>query len=1629
MENGNFFRQAAMHNEQSSAEKEYWLNRLAGNPTKSCFPYDYKETAELMTYSAAGGFRGSRLTSGLNGELFSRLLKMSNQSDPLLHMILTAAFTVLMQKYTGNNDIITGTTIYRQEEAGDFINTLLPLRNDVNRDMSFKELVLKIRQTMVEAVENQGFPVEMLPGELGMPDAEQRFPLFDVAVLLENIHDKKHIEHLNIAFLATFNRTEEALELEVEYCQLLYEHITITRLLSHLTNLLEAAVENPQIAVDRINIVSPAERRRILVDFNDTKRDFPSDKCFHQLFAGQVERYPEKTAAVYKDESITYSRLNRMADRVAGYLYHEKDVRPNQPVGLMIHRSIGFMIALLGILKAGGVYVPIEPLIPEERVKKIIDDAEIRVVLTQKKFIRTLNRLQWECDSFETFLCMDSWDIYAVDEEEKGELVDQEKLWEYVGKSATDEITGGGWFSSYTGEPFSPKEMAEYGDNILAKLSPILHREIRVLEIGCASGITMYRLAPRVGFYYGTDFSNSIIEKNKEKVREDGLKNIALSCLAAHEIGLDTLKQGNFDLIIMNSVIQSFHGYNYLRRVLRKAVDLLNPGGYIFVGDVMDQDLKNDLLTDLNEFRRNSAVEKHRTKVDFSTELFVSRKFLQDMALEIPCISSIEFSDKIHTIENELTKFRYDSLIRVAEKPNESSSVENRKKYRYQQDLRALEPYDKGEKLPDLQLDPHNLAYINYTSGTTGRPKGVTIHHQGMINHLYAKINDLGLTSGDVVAQTASAAFDISVWQFLAGLLVGGTVYIIEKETVLEPSRFLKVLQQGNVSILETVPSLMSAFLDMVESEPDKELRHLRWMIPTGEALTIQLTGEWYKHYPFIKLVNAYGPTEASDDVTHYVVRQVPEENRLTVPIGKPLQNLHIYIVDKNLSLCPIGVRGEICVAGVGVGKGYWKEPGKTASAFVPNPFLAEIEDKTYDTLYRTGDIGFFREDGNVECLGRLDHQVKIRGNRIELGEIEHQLIKHPDIRQSVVIVRETQSGDKTICAYVVLHKDKGIDVGLLREFLAAELPDYMIPAFFVPLAELPLTINGKVDAKALPDPQLQVGEGHVAPGDEVEERLAHIWADVLDIDESRIGIHSNFFEKGGHSLLAVILVTKIHKEFNVKVPIETIFETPTIEDIAGCIKYSDENLLTGIPLIPERDHYPASSAQKRMFLIQQLKGKDSISENIPELMLIAGDLDPAHFEAVFGKLIRRHEILRTSIHLLDDEIIQKIHKEEELDFNVPYFDAVEEDIPRLLEKFSRPFDLGKAPMFRVALAKLPDGKHLMFFEIHHIITDGTSWGILMRDFISLYDGRKLPELRVQYKDFTVWQNKLLASDVMKKQESYWLDVFSGEIPELDIPTDFPKPEVQVFEGNILFFEMDRSLTRKVTDIIRSSNVTLYMFLLAVYNVLLHKYSGQEDIVVGAPIQGRHHPDLEHLIGFFVNTLAIRNYPLEEKSFSDFLEEVRNSAVKAYENQDYQFEELVSKLGVAADPGRHPLFRTMFQFLNVDSPEVDERLELESDPAHNISKLTFTSYKFEETIIQFDLLLHAIEKQDTVGFKVLYSTRLFKIETIENFARHFIEVVSAVVENMHVKMKNIAIFHGLDRLDTDILDDDGDFGF
>ncbi|UCH94268.1 MAG: non-ribosomal peptide synthetase, partial [Candidatus Aminicenantes bacterium] len=652
---------------------------------------------------------------------------------------------------------------------------------------------------------------------------------------------------------------------------------------------------------------------------------------------------------------------------------------------------------------------------------------------------------------------------------------------------------------------------------------------------------------------------------------------------------------------------------------------------------------------------------------------------------------------------------------------------------------------------------------------------------------------------------------------------------------------------------------------------------------------------------------------------------------------------------------------------------------------------------------------------------------------RIELGEIENHLLNHNHIKEAVVTAKQDPAGDTTLRAYIVASEE--FETAELREYLSGKLPGYMIPAYLVPLDRIPLTPSGKIDRKALPEPVVKPGENYVPPANHIEKKLAEIWSEILGIDQNTIGTNDNFFQLGGHSLKATIMVLKIHNEFNVKIPLGEVFKKPFIRGLSGIIKEVDSNIYASIQPVEKKDYYPVSSAQKRMFILNQLKA-GSTSDNTPEMYTVEGDLNKEHLKLVIQLLIERQEILRTSFEEIDGNPVQRLH--EEVEFEIEYFGAERKAqsaerkeeghalyamrYASTIKNFIRPFDLSQAPLLRLGLVKLSPKKHILMYDMHHIIRDGTSTVVFIDEFINLYQGVKLPGLRIQYKDFTLWQNRLLHSEDIKKQEEYWLGVFSkGEIPVLDLPTDFHRPPVQDFTGDIMEFELDNLQTAKIKELAARTNATLYMVLLSVYTILLSKYSGQEDIVVGTPIAGRPHSDLERMIGMFVNTLAMRNYPRPQKTFTQFLEEVKYNALKAYENQDYQFEELVNRLGIIPDPSRQTLFDTMFVVQNVGFNIKNK------NTGKGMKDLILRSYKFKSQVTQFDIMFHAFDRKDKILFKLLYCTKLFKKKTIEMFTRHFKEIISSLVENPAIQLKNIQLSHDLAYAKSTV--SQGDFTF
>ncbi|MCU0289388.1 MAG: amino acid adenylation domain-containing protein, partial [Acidobacteria bacterium] len=728
-------------------------------------------------------------------------------------------------------------------------------------------------------------------------------------------------------------------------------------------------------------------------------------------------------------------------------------------------------------------------------------------------------------------------------------------------------------------------------------------------------------------------------------------------------------------------------------------------------------------------------------------------------------------------------------------------------------------------------LIPSNLAYIIYTSGSTGKPKGTLIEHRHVVRLLFNDEFQFEFNKKDVWTLFHSFCFDFSIWEMYGALLYGGKLVIIPKSAARDPWEFLTILKKQCVTVLNQTPA---SFYNLINEEMQAQERHLhlRYVIFGGEALNPAKLKPWQDIYPGCLLINMYGITETTVHVTYKEIGK-QEAAVETSNIGRPIPTLCIYLLDRNLNLLPRGAAGELSVGGEGVARGYLNRPELTHEKFDQdlwdvfddqdeknkNFFRgsrgAVFSKKAPLVLYRSGDLARLLENGDIEYLGRIDNQVKIRGFRIETGEIESRLLKKTGIKNAAVLAKQDPEGNKYLCAYIVTQHD--IDPTDLREYLSKDLPEYMIPTYFTQLETLPLTPNGKVDRKALPHPEVTVDDAYSAPRNGAEIKLTEIWSRVLGINKDIIGIDSDFFQLGGHSLKTIMLTSLIHKEFNIKIPLEEFFKTRTIRGQAEYIAQLGATLQDSFKTIEpaeQKEYYELSSAQKRLYFLQQMK-PGSTAYNIFQVVPLGKDIDTERLQDIIRKLVARHESLRTSFEIVNNEPVQRIHDNVKIKVFAELFSK--SDPP---EAYS--FNLSRAPLFHTRLIKMPDNHFLWFVEMHHIISDGLSMGILAEDFSTLYNGEELSALKLQYKDFAAWQNCLVADGTIKKQEDYWLNLYrdAQEIPRLQLFTDHERPPVFTFKGAHYTFMLDSQDAQKFQALASQSGGTLYMNILAALNTL-----------------------------------------------------------------------------------------------------------------------------------------------------------------------------------------------------------------
>jgi non-ribosomal peptide synthetase component F len=877
---------------------------------------------------------------------------------------------------------------------------------------------------------------------------------------------------------------------------------------------------------------------------------------------------------------------------------------------------------------------------------------------------------------------------------------------------------------------------------------------------------------------------------------------------------------------------------------------------------------------------------------------------------------------------------------------------------------------------------PENLAYVIYTSGSTGRPKGVMIPHRGIVNLAEWHCDEYDVQAGVLAAQFANVGFDAAAWETWPHLLAGARLELAPEGVRTTPSAIPDWLREQSISHVFLPTPLAEEVLDPLA----RALNPVRYVLTGGDRLR-----RWSPGGNFV-LFNHYGPTECTVVATSGRVSEAAQAPSAHPPIGKPIRNTCVYLLDGDLMPVPPGVPGEIFIGGFGVGRGYLNSPARTAERFVPDAFSGVRGAR----LYRTGDVGRYLADGDIDFLGRRDTQVKIRGHRIELAEVEAVLQEHGLVERAVVVASEGRAGARLVAYVVNGRATDGDQHGDVEQFLQGRLPRYMLPSVIVPVDEIPVTGNGKIDYSALPPPPDSAAGGGSADLTPTEQAIAGAWSEILRVPA--VAPTDDFFALGGHSLLAATLAARLGRTFGVDraSSLRQVFETPTLRELAQAVDASRHGTRPMILAARRDEELPLSFAQQRLWFLAQLE-PGSPFYNVPVALRLRGDLDASALSGALDEVVARHEALRTTFPSVDGEPRQVIGPVlpvglETVDLRAITEERQEEEArARALEEALRSFDLAVGPLFRALLLRLDSDDHVLLLTMHHIVADGWSMGVLAEELSALYtaftagDASPLQPLPIQYADFAVWQREWLQGDVLERELAYWREQLAGAPTVLELPTDRPRDSVQSLEAEEVRVIIPGELTEGLRRLGTEHRCTLFMTLLAGFQALLSRYSGQDDILVGSPVANRPVYEVEPLIGLFLNTLVMRAEFADDPGFADLLDRVASTTVDAFAHQDLPFERVVDEIRPQRRRNAHPVFQVFFALQSMDT----------AYPA--FPGLAVSGFRTPTQATEFDLSLSLWEHPEGLTGWLEYRSDLFDRTTIELLVDHYRAFLERVV--------------------------------
>lgn len=1628
-------------------EREYWVNLLSGNIVKSVIPYDYPLGSEQER-------RMAQVSLQFSPEVDAELSRLSNNSEIRRFMILLAGAMALYHKYTEHEEIVLGTPIVKQEVEAAYINTMLPIKGQLGRGISFRDLLLKIKDTFVQASEHQNYPFSQLLVNLGYEQGDV-LALFESVILLDTVHEWRYIEHFPANLVMYFTRRNGISECQLHYNSALYAQRKMEGMLARYQQLLHAMLTEINRPIDEIELVTAAEREALVVDFNRTEVEFPGQYMIHQLFEMQVQKTPEHPAVIMGDQQWSYREVNQRANQLARKL-RAQGVVADSLVGILTLSSVETVVAILATLKAGGAYLPVAPDYPEQRKSFMLTDSGVGVLLTQRPLLRE-NSFLSEIIPEERIIFLDDKAIYTgkADDLQAAELqADEHKIAELQADHLGTTGHKAGDLKSASGPDNLAYVIYTSGTTGKPKGVMLEHRGVVNYLVWAAK---TYVRGDKVNFPLFTSISfdltvtsiftplitgNAIViygeEEGKElliaKIVEDGQVGVIKLTPSHLKILRDTKKThpavkrfivGGEDLEVSlaREIGQQFPGveifneYGPTETVVGCMIHRFDPAEDDRKSVPIGVPIDNAQIYVLNR-------ELRPVPVDFVGEIYISgvgvaRGYLNRPELTaerfvenpfIPGSRMYKTGDLARHLHNGKLEFlgRVDQQVKIRGYRIELGEIE--------QKIRAYQPTSFLEKVV-AEEEPQRCTRCLLSS----RYPAITFDEEGVCNYCrdyesyeakvqqyFKSMDDFyrlvervkpGNTGDYDCLLLYSGGKDSSyVLYRLVDMGLKVLTFTFDNDYISEAAfknikRTTAELQVDHLTI--KADNMREIFLESLTDHYNvcsgcwKALNALSAKLAYEKGIKLVITGLSRGQILEMKLQELF-------EAGIFAEEEIEEKLLLSRKMYHSTKDsVHVQLSDEVLEQIqfvdffryddqPVEAIMTYLAA-----KG-WSKPEDTGFCST-NCLINDVGIHVHEA--KTG-FHFYEAPLSWDCrLGVIDRakglrELEFTGDEALIAQILDEL-GYEDaedtawIRDCVVLEQESSEGVKSLAAYIASpHR---LTVAELRKYLSGELPEYMIPEAFFQINQLPLTANGKVDRKALLalGTELASGATYEAPVTDLHRELVSMWQGVLATDR-QIGITDSFFELGGHSLKVIKLAAYIRKKYQVDLQVGEIFDHPTIKELAELIAGAEKNIYLFIQPTEKKEFYPLSSPQRRMYILQQMEVWGT-AYNMPVIFQLDGQLDLEQLENTFRRLLKRQASLRTSFSMVNGEPVQVVH--DNVEFSVAYHEAREEEAPELVKAFVRPFDLSIPPLLRVGVIKLARERHLLMVDLHHIIADGTSMMILIRDFAALYAGPEPGELQIQYTDYAEWLTRPEVQAQLQQQEQFWLAQFAGELPVLNLLSDYPRPAVQSFTGQVVQFTLEAEILAGLKRLALEEDATLYMVLLALFNIFLMKVTGQEDITVGTPIAGRNHADLEQVIGMFINMLAMRNYPRRGISFREFLRDVRERSLQVFGNADYQYEDLVEKVEVKRDMSRNPLFDVLFAFQNFDAAEP------------GIPGLTLKPYHNAVTTSRSDMGFFASERAGELVVNVEYCTDLFKESTIERFIGYFQNLVrSAVAE-------------------------------